>query len=300
MFETITHCPVCQSTHFRPYLICKDYTTSGEEFQIMVCEHCGFKCTNPRPDEANIGKYYQAQDYISHSNTKRGLINFLYHWIRWFVLGKKIKLINLLAGNSSKKLLDYGCGTGYFLHASQKSGWQVQGIEPDAGARKIAQELTNTEVLSDIFDSKLNGQSFQIITLWHVLEHVHRLRETLQRLKDLLAQDGTLLIAVPNHTSWDGQHYGEYWAGYDVPRHLHHFDPMTLNFMMRGMGFEYIEKKPMYFDAYYISLLSEKYKNGKTNYWRAFWNGWKSNAVAKKNDDNYSSLIYIFRKKQAK
>jgi SAM-dependent methyltransferase len=189
--------------------------------------------------------------------------------------------------------LDYGCGTGYFLQTCQKAGWQIQGIEPDEGARNLAEKLTQTTMQADAFASFFDTQKYSVITLWHVLEHIHRLDDTIIRLKSLLHESGKLVIAVPNHDSREAKYYDAYWAAYDVPRHLYHFTPKTLPVLMQRLGFRLVERLPMYYDAYYISLLSERYKYGKTNFWKAFWYGRNSNQSAQKTGD-YSSVIYVF------
>lgn len=299
MLETIKNCLVCQcdSERFCPFLQCKDYTVSKETFKIDQCEACGFKFTNPRPDEASVGKYYQSEDYISHSNTQKGLLAKIYQFVRKKALKRKLNLINQFnKDTNSKKILDYGCGTGHFLEICQQNNWQIHGVEPDAGARTFAQNITKIEIQTSIFDEFYDAKQFDSITLWHVLEHVHQINPTLARLKDLLKDNGTILIAVPNCNAWDAQHYGEFWAAYDLPRHLYHFTPETLRPLLRKHNLIIESYLPMYYDAYYISLLSEKYKTGKMNYLKAFLNGRKSNAWAKKNRNNYSSVIYVVKK----
>jgi len=182
------------------------------------------------------------------------------------------------------------------LGAAQKAGWRITGVEPDSGARKIAEQETSKPIYSSIQEVPEEGK-YNVVTLWHVLEHLSNLGGTLKKLKAVTTKESTLVIAVPNHTSWDGQHYGENWAGYDVPRHLYHFRKETMASLMKRHGFRVIERKPMVFDAYYVSLLSEQYKTGSKRLLSAFRSGWKSNRWAKKNDLEYSSVIYIIKRK---
>ena len=289
--KTISQCIVCGSTQYSPFLTCKDYTVSKENFTIVSCNDCGFKFTNPRPDDAVLGNYYKAEEYISHTNTKKGLVNKLYHLVRTRTLKKKLNLVRSYVSRGT--ILDYGCGTGMFLNVCKKAGWEAYGMEPDDEARKIASEA-NLNLFSDKarINTYITDKKFNVITLWHVLEHVTDMEETLSFFKSRLDKNGVLIIAVPNHVSFDASHYGEYWAAYDVPRHLHHFEKKTIRQLVEKKGFLLRETLPMKFDSYYVSLLSEKYKTQKTNLLKAFLVGLRSNLSA--NNERYSSSIYIF------
>jgi trans-aconitate methyltransferase len=290
-----TNCPICKKGEFTNYLRCKDYTISNETFSIVECKSCGFKFTNPIPEIKNLGNYYKSEDYISHSNTKKGLISRLYHAVRSYTLKKKVQLVS--AHVSRGTLLDYGCGTGMFLKACKEAGWKTLGMEPDSGARLLASEMElnvfpdKTELNKSLQNGDLNA-----ITLWHVLEHVTDLEETLTFFWEKLNAQGILIIAVPNHKSSDAKHYKEHWAAYDVPRHLYHFELATMERLLSNFGFKLVETKPMKFDSFYVSMLSEKYRTGSIKYLSAFIQGFKSNLVAKSTSD-YSSVIYVFKKK---
>ncbi len=290
---TINNCLVCGNTHFSPFITCKDYTVSQEHFNIVSCNSCGFKFTNPRPDNEVLGNYYKAESYVSHTNSKKGIINKLYHIVRNYTLKSKIKMVS---GHVSRgTILDYGCGTGMFLSAINKAGWETYGMEPDDDARKIASENGNN-VFSDKDRMKtyITDKKFNAITLWHVLEHVTDMEETLAFFKERLNNDGVLIIAVPNHVSYDATYYKEYWAAYDVPIHLHHFELKTMKGLVEKVGFKLQETKPMKFDSFYVSMLSEKYKAGSANLFKAFRIGLLSNLKAKDSTE-YSSTIYVFR-----
>jgi len=295
MPENLKSCPVCYSLLFRHVLVCKDYTVSGQEFQIVHCESCGFKFTNPRPSPTEIGIYYQSEEYISHSNTNKGVVNKAYQTVRNYTLKDKLRLINSL--NTEKTLLDIGCGTGMFLKKCREAGWQVKGTEPDNRTRQVAVSNSQADIQPDFLEA-FSDQQFDIITMWHVLEHVHQLDDTVKKLYTNTKTNGKLIIAVPNADSYDAQKYQEYWAAYDVPRHLYHFNQKTLKQLIEKFGFQIEKVKPMYFDAFYISMLSTKYRSGKINYAEAFKTGLQSNNWASKNGQNYSSLMYIFSKKQ--
>jgi 2-polyprenyl-3-methyl-5-hydroxy-6-metoxy-1,4-benzoquinol methylase len=292
--EQLKNCPVCQSQTFEEYLTVKDYTVSQEQFKIVSCKKCGFRFTNPRPDGEAIGEYYKAESYISHTNTSKGLISKIYQKVRKFTLKGKLNLINKLSPKKGQ-LLDVGCGTGMFLNVARENGWKVSGIEPDVGARTIAEENNHIKIKQEVLNS-FENETFEIITLWHVLEHVHEINATIDWLKERLSKDGSLLIAVPNHESKDAEIYQEQWAAYDVPRHLYHFSQKSIKELFANHGFELKETLPMKFDSFYVSMLSTKYQGGKINYLKAFVDGLKSNLAAEVNSQNYSSLIYVFKK----
>jgi len=275
------------------YLTVKDHSVSGEEFQLIHNIEFDYLETTPKPSTDKLPEYYQSEDYISHTNTKRNLFEKVYHQVRSISLKKKVKHINSFK-TKEKKLLDFGCGTGAFLNAAKNSGWNITGIEPDENARKIANEINDDLVLNSDAVSKLNPHSFDVITLWHVLEHVPNLEEQITLLKSLLKPEGVLVIAVPNYKSFDAKHYKNFWAAFDVPRHLWHFSQQSISNLFNKVNMKVVKTQPMIFDAYYVSLLSEKYKSKSMNPLKAFYIGFKSNFKAKRSSE-YSSLIYIIK-----
>ncbi len=291
-----SYCPACGSSLINPVFSVKDYTVSGEIFFIWQCADCSLRFTQDVPAVGAIGNYYKSEDYISHSNTSKGLINRLYQVVRKKTLRQKRKLVYEVTGKKHGELLDVGSGTGAFVKEMSIKGWRAIGLEPDAEARKIAKEIFNCDLknVEELFNLPLN--SFDAITLWHVLEHVHDLHNYLQQLKNLLKKEGRLIIAVPNYTSFDASVYKEYWAAYDVPRHLYHFSPLSMKVLIEKMGMKMIEHRPMWFDSFYVSLLSSKYKNQKTNWLAATWTGLRSNLKAMTNKQKCSSVIYIISK----
>lgn len=291
--EKLHECPLCQATDIRPFISSKDYSVTGESFNIDQCHQCQFLFTNPRPDEKSIGRYYKSDQYISHSNKGNTIINVLYKIVRNYTLRQKLQLINSISTEKGK-ILDYGCGTGYFLKTCKSGGWDSYGIEPDDSARKLALENTGSNVFPDL--KALNENVFSVITLWHVLEHVHCLQDIFKQLVSLLKNNGKMIIAVPNHESFDAGKYKEYWAAYDLPRHLYHFDKKTMHKFADQHGLSVATILPMKFDSFYVSLLSEKYKNKKLKLIDSLTTGYKSNNYAKKGN-NYSSLIYILNRK---
>ncbi|UKM65571.1 class I SAM-dependent methyltransferase [Flavobacteriaceae bacterium GSB9] len=276
------------------YLTVKDFSVSGEEFQLLENTEFGFLETHPKPSSDKLPEYYQSEDYISHTDSKRNMFEKVYHLVRSISLKSKLKLIDTVSVGE-KRLLDFGCGTGDFLQTAQKNNWQVTGIEPNQQARTIANKKTNNSVFDVDELSKLEEQSFDVITLWHVLEHLPNLEEDLWAFQKLLKPNGTLIIAVPNYQSYDAKHYKNFWAAFDVPRHLWHFDKNAMMKLMRSVSMKLKKVKPMWFDAFYVSLLSEKYKTGKMNPIKGIWIGLLSNFKALTTKEA-SSLIYILNK----
>lgn len=291
-----TACPVCSAGTIKEALRVKDHSVSGEEFSIWECAACHFRFTQDVPDAASIGPYYQSEDYISHSNTSKGLINRLYQAVRKRTLKRKRKLVQQQTGMGKGQLLDIGSGTGAFVSEMEKSGWRVTGLEPDSGARQVARESfgVNLQDTSGFF--QLPADQFDAITLWHVLEHVHTLHEYIAQLKKLLRTGGRILVAVPNYTSGDAGHYQSFWAAYDVPRHLYHFSPGSMEKLATIHGLKLLSCKPMWYDSFYISMLSSKYKHGKTSLAGSFYQGLASNLKAVGQLRKCSSLIYVLGK----
>jgi 2-polyprenyl-3-methyl-5-hydroxy-6-metoxy-1,4-benzoquinol methylase len=291
----IQECPVCgHKGGFTLHHICKDYTTSGEQFNLEKCPACRFVFTNPRPADADLGKYYQSEAYISHTDSAKGFINNLYHLARRYTLKSKVSLVNRLVKGKGA-LLDVGCGTGYFLEAASKDGWKVSGVEPDESTREQATKRAGEKVHPE---SELNtwpAESFDAITLWHVLEHVGELEKRMLQLSNLLKQEGVVLIAVPNPDSFDAAIYQEHWAAYDVPRHLWHFRPANLQQLASRNRLKVVAIRPMYLDAFYIALLSEKYKKSSLGVIKAFWVGLRAFFATIANKEKASSLIYILK-----
>lgn len=290
---SIQNCPVCNSDQKTQFLSCTDYTVSKKNFELQQCSGCGFVYTSPRPQNSDLGAFYESDEYISHSNTKKGIVSRLYQAVRNRTLREKCEMIN--ARQKKGALLDIGCGTGEFLNTMKLDGWNVRGIEPGERARAAARSNYQLDVQPEEALKNIAPASMDVISMWHVLEHVPDLHGRIEELKSILKQDGLLIVAVPNRNSHDAQHYGKHWAAYDVPRHLWHFRPDDIRALFGPRGFEVKEILPMKFDSYYVSMLSEKYLTGSVNYFGAFRRGWISNSRAGK--EAWSSQIYLLRKK---
>jgi ubiquinone/menaquinone biosynthesis C-methylase UbiE len=289
-------CPVCKGTAFTDFLKCRDHFVSGQDFLLKECSGCGLKITYQAPSEESIGPYYQSENYISHSNTSRGLVNRLYHFARNYMLGQKLKVVRKSSGKNVGRLLDVGAGTGYFAAFMQKKGWSVEGIEKSREARNFAfsefgLKMKPAEELCQIEDN-----SYDVVTLWHVLEHIQDPGKNIRAIRRILNSDGTLFIALPNHESYDAQHYKKFWAAYDVPRHLWHFAPQQVNRIFERNGFRMVHKYRMPLDAIYISILSEKYKKSSLGLMRGLLHGKISWIVSMFDKNRCSSVIYVFKK----
>ena len=272
------------------YLSVKDFLVSGENFDLIYSKDLDLLKTIPVPKPKNLPKYYESQEYISHTDEKRGLLSKLYQLVKKWSLQKKTKLI-YAQNNGFGSLLDVGAGTGDFLNVAKKNGWQVYGMEPNANASNLALKK-GLELKSSLND--FVGKQFDVVTLWHVLEHIPNLEETISTLTNLVKSNGTLIIAVPNFKSFDAKYYGKFWAAYDVPRHLWHFSKNSIEKLF-SEKFHLKKTEPMIFDSFYVSLLSEKYKTGNNFSINAFWIGFISNIKAKRTKE-YSSHIYCFKK----
>jgi len=276
------------------FISVKDYSVSEEVFDLVKNDAFGFLVTTPQPDLGKLPEYYKSDDYISHTDSKRNLFERTYHIIKKMALRRKLSLINSFSKQKGT-LLDVGCGTGDFLELSKQKGWRGVGIEPNDEARAIANKKTNNSVYKTNHLLNLENHSFDIITLWHVLEHLPNLEEHIAEFKRLLKPNGTLIIAVPNYKSYDAKIYKTYWAAFDVPRHLWHFSKESIKILMETFKMNVVKMYPMQFDAFYVSLLSEKYSTGRMTIFRPFFIGLLSNLKAIWSKE-YSSIIYCVKK----
>lgn len=294
---TITTCPLCGGTRLEPALTCVDHCASGEAFHLCRCHDCGFLFTQDFPAADEIGRYYETPAYVSHSDTRKGLVNKLYHSVRSHMLKRKARLVAREAHRDTGRLLDIGTGTGYFPALMLRRGWQVDAVEKNDGARRFAKEHFGLDVLPEQALQTLDAESYDVITLWHVMEHIEPLNELWQRLNTLLAPKGMLVVAVPNASSFDADRYGAYWAAYDVPRHLWHFTPDTMQRFGTKHGFILAGRYPMPFDGFYVSMLTERYMHRTLPFVRGMLAGamaWLASLMRK---ERSSSMIYVFRKK---
>jgi len=291
--QHIEKCPLCGSAQFIHVQTCEDYFVSHETFSLYKCCNCHFIYTQDVPIGADKGHYYQTSDYISHSDTQKGLVNRVYHQARSIMLRRKTRLA--IKGKKNGSLLDVGCGTGYFAASVKRKGWKVVGVEPAETAAETARSKFDLEVIRPEKLTELTHHQFDTITLWHVLEHLEDLNESMTLFSKLLREEGKLIIALPNSISYDAVKYGASWAAYDVPRHIWHFSPQTFQLLAQKHNYTITAIKPMPFDAFYISMLSEKYQNRKCPLLRGIFSGIVGYVVSLFDKKKSSSLIYVLR-----
>jgi 2-polyprenyl-3-methyl-5-hydroxy-6-metoxy-1,4-benzoquinol methylase len=288
----LAKCPICKSSTLLPKTTVKDQSISQEVFHLTQCADCAFLFTNPQPDSKNLWKYYESENYISHSKTTKGFINFWYRQVQHLNLRLKFKAIQRHVPRGT--WLDYGAGAGDFVKFIGNKGIPITGLEPSETARKTA--LSNGVDLQDTASiQKIPNETIACISLWHVLEHITDFTDILKGLSDLLMKKGLLVLALPHYKSLDAQTYRENWAAYDVPRHLWHFTENDITALASSLDLELIDTRGMVFDSIYVSLLSEKYMYGSKL--SGILNGIKSNLSAMQKTTPYSSQIYILRKK---
>lgn len=289
--KEIEICPVCKCRSYKNYLATNDFFFTNETFNLVECTECQFVFTNPVPSDP--GRYYDTEEYLSHTAEKQDFLTRIYKVVRKINIQKKYKLVDI--NTDGKDILDIGCGTGELLNHFKKKGWETLGIEPNKSARQFANEKHNLIVKDVEYLNSLKDKSYDAITMWHVLEHVPDLNERMVEIRRICKDDGTMFIALPNLNSPDSRHYGKFWAGLDVPRHLYHFTKETFSKLAKNHKLEVVSEIPMKFDAYYVSMLSEKYMNTSMGKLRAIIQGFKSNAKAKRTN-NYSSMIFVLKK----
>jgi SAM-dependent methyltransferase len=289
-------CPLCSGSEVSHFLTCTDHFVTGEIFNICKCKECGFVFTQDYPEEGESGRYYDSEDYISHSNSKKGITEKAYQIARKIMLSRKRRLIRRETGLSSGNVLDIGSGTGHFLDAMKKDGWNISGLEINSKAREFAMSNFGIETLPPELMQTLPEESFDCITLWHVLEHFHEPYQLMEAIFNILKPEGVAIIALPNSCSFDCLYYGKSWAAWDVPRHLWHFSSGTFlhfalknKFSVKGRGF-------LPFDVFYISILSEKYRGSHFPVFMGISNGFRFFFRSLFNKTGNSSIIYYLRK----
>ena len=291
--EKVESCPMCDHNKFTHHLSCVDHNYSNDIFNITSCNNCSFKFTNPRPTSDTIYKYYKSDNYISHTSSKKGLFNKVYQLVRSYQFGYKYRLIKEnLSRTKNISLLDFGCGTGDFLNYCNQKGMRCYGVEKDNDARNMGRNNFSLPIYEGLQEIETKKEKFDVITLWHVLEHIKDFKELLDQLKELLNENGLIILGLPNHKSLDANIFKESWVAYDVPIHLSHFTQHNIKELVRDLSFKSLSTKPLFFDAYYISLLSAK-KKGKSFFF-GLKSGLLSNLKAKKTSE-YSSLAYIIK-----
>ena len=289
-------CPWCNSENNSKFLELKDYFLTQENFEILECNDCKLLFTTPCPAPDKIGDYYKSDDYLSHNESKKGIVPQIYNLVKKVNIKNKFNITVNGQQTTDNSILDIGCGVGDFLNYAKEKGCDITGIEPSEDARKIAEEKLGTKIFSPEELQNIPNESFDIVTMWHVLEHVADLKTEIHHLERIVKKNGRLVLALPNYKSFDAEYYKDKWAAYDVPRHLNHFSRTSIKNIFNTTAFQLIDIKPLKWDSYYISMLSEQYLKHSNALLKATITGCKSNCKARKSGE-YSSLVYVFTKK---
>lgn len=289
-------CPITGTTNTQEVFQVKDFTVTGEFFSVYQTKGFKYRFTHSVPSPDEIGRYYESEDYVSHSEKKVGLINRLFHWARLYTMWYKKRAVQKNTRKKEGNLLDYGCGTGDFLLTMKRAGWQVSGYEPDQKAASVAEEKSHSSISCELSSFSGKQSQYDAITLWHVLEHAYEPSETIEELLKLLKPGGILFFALPNYDSPDAEYYQEFWAGYDVPRHIHHFTPESFQYLAQKSNLTVARLQRMHLDGFYVSLLSEKYMGKKGSTLRAVWMGLKSWLISLMKKQRGSSVLYVCRR----
>ena len=289
-------CPWCNSENNSKFLELKDYFLTQENFEILECNDCKLLFTTPCPAPDKIGDYYKSEDYLSHNESKKGIVPKIYNLVKKVNIKNKFNITVNGQQTTDNSILDIGCGVGDFLNYAKEKGCNITGIEPSEDARKIAEEKLGTKIFSPEELQNIPNESFDIVTMWHVLEHVADLKTEIDHLERIVKKNGRLVLALPNYKSFDAEYYKDKWAAYDVPRHLNHFSSTSIKNIFDTTAFQLIDIKPLKWDSYYISMLSEQYLKHSNVLLKAMITGCKSNCKAIKSGE-YSSLVYVFTKK---
>jgi SAM-dependent methyltransferase len=291
------NCPLCSSENNHIYLRTMDHFLSLETFSLVKCSNCGFIFTQDHPDQEYIGRYYESEAYLSHSDSAKGFSNRLYRLSRSVMLRKKRELVRKSAGLKKGNLLDIGSGTGHFPAEMKKAGWSVRGIEINPGARENSISRFGLDILPPEKIREFPSAEFDCITMWHVLEHLQDPFFYASEISRLLKPGGICIVALPVCDSFDARHYQEFWAAYDVPRHLWHFTPRTFRYFAEKAGFEITATRRLPIDVFYISILSEKNKGSNLSFVTGMVKGTGFAIMSLFKKNRSSSVIYCIKKK---
>ena len=286
-----THCPLCHQ-ELKTVLTTKDYLVSGKKFDIVECSNCRLRLTSPFPEKEALGGYYESDEYISHADETKGLFDSMYNLVRSYMLGRKRNIVEKSSGKKQGTILDIGCGAGHFLNSMKENGWDVKGVDASQKARELVKSQYEIDGMTPE-DWLSSEEAYDVITCWHSLEHVYEPWNYLEKIKTQLSSDGVLIVALPNYESTDGNIYGSNWAAYDTPRHLYHFTPSSIEKIMFNNEFLIDQIYRMFFDSFYISLLSSQHI-GKSMI-SGIWNGFVSWLSCWVNKEKCSSLIYVMK-----
>ena len=294
--HTAIECPLCGGNDTSHFTDCTDHAVSNETYSLQRCGSCGLIFTIAPPDSQDKQTYSKLDQELNRADNPRKRLDRLYYYARILNIRRKIRLIERLTRVSSGKLLNYGAKSGYFSSRMTDRGWKVTSLEEYHEQRIFSLEMFHHRMMDiDEIDSLPPG-SFDAVTLWHTLEHQEDPHTLIEKLIRLLKPNGLLFAAVPNTDSLDAAWYGSQWAAWDVPRHLLHFNTTSMIRFGLAHNLVLMHHERMPFEAFYIPMLSEKFKGNRhpiiTGAVRGlkFWH--KTNTDREKS----SSIVYVFRK----
>jgi 2-polyprenyl-3-methyl-5-hydroxy-6-metoxy-1,4-benzoquinol methylase len=296
--EFVESCPLCKGVELVLCHKSTDSLVSGDLFSVYKCTSCDFHVTSPRPTSGSVGSYYNSASYVSHNDVAKGWIPKIYRVVRDIMIRHKLRIVGRYKEKAPGKnnMLDVGCGTGEFLLKSKKMGYNTTGFEPDINASETASNKGLSIITKEDRLNELSPNYFDVVTLWHVLEHMYHPKDKIEVLEKILSDNGIMIVAIPEYKSFDGGYYKQNWAGWDLPRHVYHYNESTLTRLMDELNFKLIGKHSLMFDSFYISLLSEKNLNTRLGTIRAIIIGFLSNIMAIFSSYPFSSQIYVFKK----
>ena len=297
-YQDFEPCPLCGASEQIPYANCTDFTVSKESFTLMRCQSCGVVYTLDPPSEEQMCRYDKLNLKLKLGDSPTGLTSRLYYHVRSRMLRKKARIVESQAYRTSGSLLNYGAKTGFFSHKMERRGWKVTSVEKYHEERLFSLEMFHHRMIDVPDMALLQAGTFDVITMWHVFEHSHHPNELLDRFYELLRPGGILVMACPNIRSTDAMHYGPYWAAYDVPRHLWHFNPNSITGLAYRHGFTLMHHEKMPYDRFYISILSERHLRHRMAFLRGMLQGLRSWRISITKRGRSSSLVYVFRKRQ--
>ena len=245
-----THCIICSSKYASSFISLNDrLSNSSKKYNLLKCI-CGFIYLNPRPDIGEINHYYKLDNYDPHKESFNSFWNTAYHYVQKVTLNWKYRIITKYIKKGS--LLDIGGGKGEFAQFINKKGWDVTFQDNMTDLNRRENNSFFVRELSNVNSTK----RFDVITLWHSLEHIHNIKYLFDSINNMLKDSGILIIAVPNMNAPERKFYKYTWAPYDAPRHLYHFNLDSLNKLCQNKGYYIMSKYSLYQDIPYNVILS--------------------------------------------
>lgn len=295
-YERLNPCPLCGAIETVPYATCSDHASSRLQYLLLRCPACGVVFTDNHPEEDEMEQFETLDSQIRRADSPEGITERLYRHVRRRMLRRKAGLVVRQSYRDSGTLLNYGAKRGFFSDHMERKGWKVTSVDRHHENRQFSLEHFHHRMSGMQEMSDFTPETFDVITLWHVFEHENEPERLLDTFHRILRPGGILVMSCPNICSTDAMHYGPYWAAYDVPRHLWHFNPVSLNRLVHRHGFTLMHHEKMPYDCFYISIMSEQYMMHRLAFLRGMAYGLHSWLVSLTRRGRSSSIVYVFRK----